>query len=204
MNLDKSKHIALSFAAGILLLIGLFLMLGSTGQTAPTEPGTLFVKADGAGMDCTQTAPCTLHTALDQSADGDTVYVATGIFTGTGSAVITVTHSITLYGGWDGSPTGDVVRDAKAYPTILDGERQRRVVYISGEITPTLDGFIVTRGNATGLEGTPYNQHVGGGIYSVDASPIIANNVITNNLASSSTERYGRGGGSHQRQPGGL
>lgn len=41
-----------------------------------------------------------------------------------------------------------MVRDPEIYPTILDGEEARRVVYIAGDIAPTLDGFIITRGNA--------------------------------------------------------
>jgi hypothetical protein len=53
--------------------------------------------------------------------------------------VVTVTKSITLYGGWDGTTTTPPVRDPDAHPTTLDGEGVRRVVYISESISPTLD-----------------------------------------------------------------
>ncbi len=56
--------------------------------------------------------------------------MAGGVYTGTGDAVITVTKSITLYAGWDGADSGPVERDPAAYPTTLDGENARRVVYI--------------------------------------------------------------------------
>jgi uncharacterized repeat protein (TIGR01451 family) len=154
-------------------------------------PDVFFVTTGGSGTACTQAVPCALQTALDQATDGYTIYVAQGTYTGAGGAVVTATQSIALYGGWDGAPTGPVNRDPDAYPTILDGEGERRVIYISGPITPTLDGLTITGGNATSA--TIYAGR-GGGIYSEYASPIIQNNVITNNTASISPT-VGRGGG---------
>jgi hypothetical protein len=177
------------------LALALLWVLGAHPRLVLADPGDLFVTTDGSGTACARDAPCSLQAALGKAVGGDTIYVAQGIYTGTGSAVVTVTQSITLAGGWDGAPAGDVVRDPNGCPTTLDGENARRVVYISGDITPTLDGFTVTRGNATGLGGAPYDQDDGGGIYSEDASPIIVNNVITDNLGSSSTDTYGEGGG---------
>jgi parallel beta-helix repeat protein len=187
----------IALALGLGLTLALLYVLSANPRPVLADPGDLFVKTDGAGSACTQGTPCSLQTALGKAVGGDTIYVAQGTYTGTGSAVVTITQSITLAGGWDGTPSGDVVRDPDAYPTTLDGENARRGVYISGDITPRLDGCIVTQGNATGLGGTPYDQDDGGGIYSEDASPIIVNNVITDNLGSSGTSTYGRGGGVH-------
>jgi parallel beta-helix repeat protein len=185
----------IALALGLGLTLALLYVLSANPRPVLADPGDLFVKTDGAGSACTQGTPCSLQTALGKAVGGDTIYVAQGTYTGTGSAVVTITQSITLAGGWDGTPSGDVVRDPDAYPTTLDGENARRGVYISGDITPRLDGCIVTQGNATGLGGTPYDQDDGGGIYSEDASPIIVNNVITDNLGSSSTDTCGEGGG---------
>jgi parallel beta-helix repeat protein len=190
-----TRNTIIALALGLGLALALLYILNVHPRPVLADPGDLFVTTDGSGTACTQDTPCALQTALAQATGGDTIYVAQGTYTGTGAAVVTVTQSITLYGGWDGSPTGDVVRDLDTYPTTLDGENARRGVYISEGITPTLDGFIVTRGNATGLGGTPYDQDDGGGVYSEDASPIIVNNVITNNLGSSSADTYGEGGG---------
>jgi len=180
-----------ALVAGPLVLVGLLLWLSLSPGPVLADPGVLFVKPDGAGTACTQSSPCDLQTALVQAFDGDTIYVATGTYTGTGDAVITVTKSITLYGGWDGCSTGEVVRDPEAYPTTLDGENGRRVVYIDGYITLTLDGFIITRGNASKVTS---NSGRGGGICSINASPLIINNVITNNIAYTGTVT-GFGGG---------
>jgi parallel beta-helix repeat protein len=190
-----TRNTTIALALGLGLALASLYVLSVNPRPVLADPGDLFATTGGMGTACTQDTPCTLQTALAQATGGDTIYVAQGTYTGTGAAVITVTESITLAGGWDGAPTGDVVRDPDAYPTTLDGEWQRRVVYIGGTITPTIDGLIVTRGNATGLGGAPYDQDDGGGIYSEGASPIVVNNVITNNLGSSSTDTYGEGGG---------
>jgi len=176
---------------GILVLgLGLTLALLAGLQTAQATPTAtnFFVKPDGNG-DCSQGNPCALQTALDQAANGDTIYVAEGVYTGTGSAVITLTQSITLYGGWNGAVSFQIIRNPALYPSTLDGEGSRRVVYINEDITPTLDGFILANGNAAGLladcPGNP--DGCGGGIFVYSAHPIIVNNIITNNVAAVTT-----------------
>lgn len=200
--------IIFSLTSGGLLLLALLLLSGGHGEVH-ADSSTLFVKPDGIGIACTQAEPCALQTALAQAGNGDTIYLARGTYKGTGAAVITLTQSVSLYGGWDGAPSGPVVRDPAVHPTILDGEGQRRVVYISGDITPTLDGLIITGGNATGLTdrcpsigGNP--DGCGGGIFVDCAHPIIVNNIITNNVAALATQGYptgttGYGGGLYLR-----
>ncbi len=192
MNLGKYKRVVFSLAASSLLLVGLLLLLNGAPRIARAAPGDLFVTTDGSGTGCTQANPCDLVTALSQAIDGDTIYVAQGTYTGAGTAVVTVTKSITLFGGWDGTTTTPPVRDPAVYPTTLDGETARRGIYISGNITPTLDGFIITRGNASNAATDP---GYGGGIYSSGANPIVTNNVITNNVAYTSTTDWAQGGG---------
>jgi len=195
----RTKRLFGTLALGLGLTMALLAGL-HTAQAAPTATNR-FVKPGGSGSACTQAAPCTLKTALGLATDGDTLYVAGGTYTGTGAAVITVTKSIALYGGWDGATTPPPMRDPALYPTTLDGEGARRVVTISGDITPTLDGFIVTRGNATGLTAVcPSNPDgCGGGIFVRSAHPLIANNIITNNVAAITTTgnpvAIGYGGG---------
>jgi hypothetical protein len=192
MNLSKYRHILFSLTASGLLLAGLFLLLNEAPRIARADPGNLFVTTVGSGTACTQASPCDLETASNLSTDGDTIYLAQGTYTGAGSAVVTVTKNITLLGGWDGSLATPAVRDPEAYPTTLDGENARRVIYIGGNITPTLDGFTITRGNASNAVTDP---GYGGGIYSNGANPIVTHNVITNNVACSSATAWGKGGG---------
>lgn len=198
MNLGKYKHIVFSTAIGGLLLAGLFLLLNGTSQMAHADASDLFVAPSGSG-DCSQAVPCGLQTALGLATTGDTVYVAAGTYTGTGGAVISVTHSITLYGGWDSTFSN---RDPVAYPTTLDGEGQRRVIFITSTITPTIDGFIITEGNATDLGGSLFDSDAGGGIYSYAASPIIQNNIITHNIASTQSGERAMGGGIYAQSDG--
>ncbi|MBU0511953.1 MAG: right-handed parallel beta-helix repeat-containing protein [Chloroflexi bacterium] len=196
MNLGKYKHIVFTVAVGSLLLIGLFLLLNGTSRVARADSGDLFVSPGGAGTTCSQADPCTFQTALGLAMDGDAIYVAGGTYTGSGSAVISITQSITLCGGWNGFPTSLVVHDPNLYPTTLDGEGQRRVVYVNENVTPTIDGFIITRGSATALGGgLTAGSEAGGGLYSRNASPIIQNNIITNNVASTQPGVRAFGGG---------
>jgi len=187
--------LALGLGLMLILLLGLGKVegggVGARPRVVLAAPGHLFVTTDGTGTACTQGAPCTLQTALSQATTGETIYVAQGTYTGTGSAVVTVTNSITLYGGWDGAPTGEILRDPGTYPTTFDGENQRRVVYINGRIAPTLDGFIITGGDATNASTDALR---GGGIYSNHAGPLVTNNVITDNVACRANTRC-RGGG---------
>lgn len=185
MNLRKCKHLIVSLAAGGLLLIALFLFLKNSLPIARAAPAYLFVSPAGSGNECTQASPCALQTALASAADGDAIYSAAGVYTGSGGAVVSLTKSITLYGGWNGTTTTPPVRDPEAYPTILHGEEVRRGVYISGSITPTLDGFTISGG--AGADG--------GGVYVFDAAPLLQNNVITANRTITTNYNGGRGGG---------
>ncbi len=183
--------LVLSLGLTLTLLAGL-----KMAQATPTA-ANLFVKPDGTGSACTQAIPCALQTALDQATkDGSVLYVAGGTYTGTGAAVVTLTRSIVLYGGWDGNPLGLIRRDPAIYKSILDGEGERRVVHISGDITPTLDGFIIANGNATGLNLTDCQTKpdgCGGGVFVLDAHPLIVNNTITNNVAAITTSGFSTG-----------
>ncbi len=192
MNLRNFWRIKFNLGISGLFMFGLFLVLSGILQTVKAAPGDLFVTTGGAGTNCTQTNPCVLTTASSQSVDGDTIYVAQGTYTGAGEAVISVSKSVTYFGGWDGSTTTPVVRDPEIFPTTLDGENARRVVFISGDISPKVDGFIITRGNASTAATAPGH---GGGIYSILADPSITNNKITDNVAFTSATEWGNGGG---------
>ena len=201
MKPARFNLIVLSLLTAGFLLIGLFLLLNISILSASADAGTLFVANNGAGTSCAQDHPCALQTGLAQALDGDTIYVEYGGYTGTETSVITLTKSITLAGGWDGTTIIPIVRDPDQYYTILDGERERRVVTISGDITPTLDGFIVTHGNASGLYANCPTEPdgCGGGIAVFNAHPRIMNNIIANNIAAATTgtpDHYiGYGGG---------
>lgn len=167
----------------IVLIVFLFLVgalsLVVTFPVRGAAPRRLFVSSTGAGTACTQASPCGLQTALNQAVNADTILVAGGYYYGTDSAVISLTKSITLCGGWDGASTGAVVRNTKLYSSVINGEKVRRGVYASGGISFTLDGFTIENCNATNVP-RPLR---GGGIYVYQARPILLNNLILGNLA---------------------
>src|SRR5512136_2666609 len=156
-----------------MVMVGFFVTMMFVSQTGASE---LFVAKTGRGPNCTQAKPCSLPKALTQATDGDTVYVAGGRYTGTGSAVITVTKSITLRGGWNGSLRRPPVCNPERHVTTLDGEDARQVVSISSGISSTIEGFVITRGNSESIGG--------GGIGTESSSTIIRNNLIIANTTS--------------------
>jgi len=198
MYRKQSLNLHLIFGAlglSALLVVVCLLLLGT--PSGVRAQGPFYVRQGGTGTACTLADPCgRVQQAIDLASDRDTIYVATGVYTDPAGTVAVITKSITLLGGWDSTFS---TRDPDLYPTVLDARRMGSVIYITSPITttpiaPTIDGFIVTGGDATS---GPYclwpGEGCGGGISSVYADPIIVNNVITDNIAS--TTAWGNGGG---------
>jgi hypothetical protein len=193
----KSKRLLLALAFGLGLAPALLTALSRSPEVARAWPpgrtaGPAFVKAgepmSGTSGYCAQSDPCgSIQYAINESepGNGDTIYVAGGAYTSTGTAVITVTKSVAVYGGWDGVSTGPLVRNPISYPAILDAENGRRVAYITGTVAPLLEGLTLQRGNAAGLGGDPVivGGDFGGAVYANNASPVITNCRIVSSTA---------------------
>jgi len=181
-------------ATAVLIAAAPFL---STGVTAAAER---FVTPSGAGGACTQSSPCALATALASAGAGDTVYLAGGVYTGTGREVVALDRTLALLGGWNGAPAGAVVRDPVAHESVLDGESARRVVTITGG-APTLDGLTVRRGNAAGTGAdcsTSPEAACGGGILVHGSGATISGCRVVDNVGDGGTPaawRNSYGGG---------
>jgi hypothetical protein len=121
MNRKAFGKVVLGILFGVILTAGLLFAIDRTSLVARADPGELFVKVNGTGADCTRAAPCDLQTALAKAVTGDAIYVAGGSYRGADDAVISVTQSITLYGGWNGAATGDLVRNPATFRSLLDG-----------------------------------------------------------------------------------
>lgn len=119
--------------------------------------------------------------ALSVASTGDEIWVAQGPYTEN----ITLKAGVGLYGGFAGTESYREARDYSVNTTILDGNNGGSVVTSPAEASndAVIDGFTITNGKA------PY----GGGIYCVDSSPTVSNNVITANTADG--DEYGLGGG---------
>jgi len=198
----KRNQCLIALAVGLGLVLGLLWLLGSQNSVVLADPGILYVAPGG---DCAGATPCyaTVQAAVDAASSGDGIRVAAGTYTGvqnipslntatfTATQIVAITKSVIIRGGystmdWD-------TPDPAAHPTTLDALGQGRVLAITGDITPTIEGLRITGGDATGLGGTGGGQDAGGAIYCDGADPIIANNVITNNVGSSNSGVSGGG-----------
>ncbi len=71
-----------------------------------------------------------------------------------------------------------------AHPTTLDAQGQGRVLFITGPVSPTVEGLRVTGGNAAGLDGSlGWNAAAGGGVYIFTTAATISGNYVFSNTA---------------------
>ncbi|MFN2291456.1 MAG: right-handed parallel beta-helix repeat-containing protein [Anaerolineae bacterium] len=200
-------HLYATIGLGLLLI----LLLGAVALQPTAQAQAVcqrYVAGGGSdASDCsTATQPCnTVQYAIDQAVDGDRICVA-DVDPGPGPTVypenIAITRSLVLDGKWQAScsaaPLSCTFEPVACDPdaVVLTRPNLGRVVTISGTITPTIDCFTITGGDAAGQGGDPDGNDAGGGIYSRDAAPILVNNVITANYGCSDCgSSFGYGGG---------
>lgn len=179
------KHIVLSagLALGLLWLSGLSL---GTVQ----GPSIIYYVAPG-GNCAAGISPCydNLQAAVDAAEPGGEIRVAAGVYTSVHARagltqVVYLTKTVTIRGGY--TTTFADPPDPEANPTTLDAQGQGRVIYIAGNISPTVEGVHITGGNAAGLAG--YDDQVaifdaGGGVYVITATAAISNSLVFSNSA---------------------
>ena len=183
------------FLAGLLALVGLLIPLKMVARGGPplaqarVSAGSRYAVTTGSDTgDCTDlTNPCrTVQYAVDQASEGDEIRVAAGTYTGVNdygglAQVVYISKSVTIRGGY--TPAFTDPPDPVASPTTLDAQGQGRVLYITGDISPTIEGLRITAGDAAGLGGGPSERDAGGGVYVISATVIISNNRLFSNMA---------------------
>ena len=168
--------------------------------------------------DCGGVSPCysTLQAAVDAANDGDEVRVAAGTYTDISSRkgitqTVYISKTVIIRGGY--TTTNWILPDPEANPTILDAQRQGRVLYIAGDISPVIEGLRITGGFASKgggvyiqeatatlrgnwIEGNeaqePFGTAYGGGLYLDGSDAILSRNVVRDNTVSGLS---GGGGG---------
>jgi uncharacterized repeat protein (TIGR01451 family) len=157
-----------------LVLVVLALLVTATGKLAFSAPrsGIWYVAPPPAGNDsndcATPATPCaTINAALNKPGfvAGDTVRVAVGTYTGTGSEVVLLNKSATLSGGWDATFT------AQTGMSTIDGEGTKLGINVY---------YSVTLERLTIQNGASFR---GAGIYNHGTLTILSSN-IRNNAAS--------------------
>jgi hypothetical protein len=87
------------------------------------------------------TAPClTIGGAISKASSGDTVDVAVGTYTGTGTNVVTIDKDLTLSGGWSSTFT------QQTGLSTIDGQDAQRGVFVASTATATVTRFEVMNG----------------------------------------------------------
>ncbi len=128
----------------------------------------------------------TVQAAIDASTQPTDVVKVAGVCTDINTygglrQVAYISKTLTVRGGY--TTTNWTVSDPMANPTTLDAQGQGRVLYITGDISPTLEGLRITRGNAAGLGGTPWQSDAGGGAYVISATTSLSHNRVFSNTA---------------------
>ena len=137
--------------------------------------------------------PCDLQYALSIAASGSEIWVQQGMYKpGTDrTSTFNLKNGVAVYGGFTGTETARNQRnpDPASNGTVLSGDigsvgvasdNVYNVVSVLGSLSNSyiLDGFTVTAGNSNGSSGN------GGGFLISNASPTLANLIISHNNAS--------------------
>jgi uncharacterized repeat protein (TIGR01451 family) len=108
--------------------------------------------------------------------------------------VVYVSKTVTIQGGYtitDWSASNPI-----SYPTTLDAQGNGRVLFITGDISPTVEGVRITGGDAVGLGGhLPWSGDAGGGMYVISATATISNVWVFDNVTLMGTAMEAEGGG---------
>lgn len=159
----------------------------------------------------------TIQSAIDSAYSDDTIYVATGIYTGTGSEVVLINKSVNLVGGWD---SGSTIQTAQNSTSTIDGEDERRGIYVNDTVTANVTHFTILNGytddgNGGGIynngiltisnstikenfaEYSGYDDHGGGGVFNIGDLTILDSTVRNNIATDSGGGIYGTTGSSN-------
>jgi uncharacterized repeat protein (TIGR01451 family) len=195
----KARQLCISLILGLGLTLVLLWLLGRSPPMAraqgPDRYDTYYVAPGG---DCGSVTPCyaSVQAAVEEASEGDTIKVAAGTYTDVYPAVVsgkTITQvvsigkTITICGGYTTTNGFADPPDPVANLTTLDAQGQGRVLFITGNIHPTIEGLRIKGGNAARLGGhtTPEGdtRDAGGGVYVITAKATISNNQVFSNTA---------------------
>lgn len=130
------------------------------------------------------TACATINGALAKPGfvAGDSIKVAKGKYKGKGAQVVLLNKSADLSGGWDSKFL------SQGSKSTLDGEGVRRGVLINGQITATLDRFVIRNGTDQ-VKGDGW----GGGIKNLGTLTLRRSKILKNSSLKHNNGGYGAG-----------
>jgi hypothetical protein len=199
----KKLRISIALTLALLITVGTLAAMTALGGRSPAalaRTNSVWTVCPAGPPDCGFDL---IQDAVDAAGDGDVIKVATGSYTDVhgrpaplgynGPSVITqvifITKTVTIQGGYDAADF-DAPPDPKSNPTTLDARGDGRVIFMSGHISPTLQGLIVTGGDAAALGGSDGATDAGGGVCAISATVTLNDSLIHHNHADG-----GEGGG---------
>jgi hypothetical protein len=195
----RASVIILASFLGVTFSI-LALHLGRTAS-AQAAVGVFYVAPGGSCGGGVPNCYASLQAAVDAATPGDEIRAAAGTYTDlsvrprrdittTGSVTQTLylSKTVTVRGGYNSDFSA---WNPDLYATILNAQGKGRGIYVTGDISPTIEGLRITGGNADGMTGYYYygDYDVGGGVYVLTATVTLNENQIFSNTAT-----YGGGG----------
>jgi parallel beta-helix repeat protein len=195
----KTRYLFISLALSAGLALALLWILGSGSVPAVAAPpssgniagGNAAPNAPAAELLVCLAGPPTcdyasVQEAVDAASWRDVIKVAAGAYTGVSTRngvtqTVYVSKTVTIRGGY--TTANWATPDPDANLTTLDAQGQGRVFYITGDISPTIEGLRLIGGNASGLGGGYGGWDAGGGLYVVDATATISNNRVYSSAA---------------------
>ncbi|MDY7077970.1 MAG: S8 family serine peptidase [Chloroflexota bacterium] len=159
------------------------------GAVSGTHVITIGTPLPGAVITVCQDGDCdydNIQDGVDAASEDNVIKVAAGVYTdvndhGGLAQVVYVDKNVTIRGGYTSAFTDPP--DPDANPTTLDAQGSGRVLYVTGEVSPTIEGLRITGGDATGLNGDPSGGDAGGGVYVIHADAILVDNQVFSNTA---------------------
>ena len=164
----------------------------------PNTGETCFATLDNGSTIFSSTNASAVQQAVDAAHVGAVVKVAgycAGVNGRTGvTQTVYLSQSLTIQGGY--TNTDWIHSYPITQPTTLDALAGGRVLYLTGDMSATIEGLRITGGNAHGLGGGPAGADAGGGIYMGALSATLFNSQLFENTAGDGVDggSYGSGG----------
>jgi parallel beta-helix repeat protein len=198
----KYKYFFITSALGLSLTMALLWVLGAQNTSAvageyargPNAPANELLVCPSGPPNCQYTS---IQAAVDAANPGDVIKIATGVYTDVHSRpappgypypygaptdvvtqVVYISKTISMRGGYT-APDFAEPPNPEHNPTTLDAQQQGHVIFVTGDITSTIEGLHLTGGGTDGH--ICMGLEPGGGVYVGSTAATIHDNRVFGN-----------------------